>query len=179
MNKISNLLKIKLDRNKMIILIAIIFLFFSSALVLLFMSKDQELELSSEAYVSQNEVKQEQEANYTFDFSNVEFKDVKGMNDVNESIVPDLSSVDAEKMKQEEMIRKIKKKKKPKDMIAYLKSIQKDFDFKSNSNSFKYDLKEYIANDKFKDWWKIEKIGGIYIRFEDDEYSYNLRFLGE
>ena len=57
--------------------------------------------------------------------------------------------------------------------------LQKDFDFKSNSNSFKYDLKEYIANDKFKDWWKIEKIGGIYIRFEDDEYSYNLRFLGE
>lgn len=78
---------------------------------------------------------------------------------------------------QEEAIRKIAKTQKPKDMIAFLKEIQNEIELETNS--FKYDLKTYRAGDKFLDFFLIESITNNFIRFEDTDYAYNLRFLGE
>ena len=78
---------------------------------------------------------------------------------------------------QEEAIRKIAKTQKPKDMIAFLKEIQNQIELETNS--FKYGLKTYKVGDKFLDFFLIENITNNFIRFEDTDYAYNLRFLGE
>ena len=78
---------------------------------------------------------------------------------------------------QEEAIRKIAKTQKPKDMIAFLKEIQAGIELRTNS--FKYELKTYKAGEKFLDFFLIESITNNFIRFQDAEYSYNLRFLGD
>lgn len=78
---------------------------------------------------------------------------------------------------QEEAIRKIAKTQKPKDMIAFLKEIQAGIELRTNS--FKYELKTYKAGEKFLDFFLIESITNNFIRFQDTEYSYNLRFLGD
>lgn len=78
---------------------------------------------------------------------------------------------------QEEAIRKIAKTQKPKDMIAFLKEIQARIELRANS--FKYELKTYKAGEKFLDFFLIESITSNFIRFQDTEYSYNLRFLGD
>ncbi|WP_416860883.1 hypothetical protein [Helicobacter ganmani] len=78
---------------------------------------------------------------------------------------------------QEEAIRQIAKSQKPKDMIAFLKEIQAGIELRTNS--FKYELKTYKAGEKFLDFFLIESITNNFIRFQDTEYSYNLRFLGD
>ncbi|EPU1605071.1 hypothetical protein ACVUU9_001488 [Campylobacter jejuni] len=93
--------------------------------------------------------------------------------------IPDISDTSFEAMKQEEAIKKISKTQKPKDMVVYLKEIQKDITLLDKT--FKYDLKEYQIGDKFLDWYLIEDINNNFIRFRDEnlDYSYNLRFLGD
>lgn len=91
-----------------------------------------------------------------------------------ESKLKELSNAN---ISQEEAIRKIAKTQKPKDMIAFLKEIQGEISLETNS--FKYDLKTYKAGDKFLNFFLIESITNNFIRFQDDEYSYNLRFLGD
>lgn len=78
---------------------------------------------------------------------------------------------------QEEAIKKIAKTQKPKDMVVFLKDIQKDISLQKNT--FKYELKEYKQGDKFLTWFEIEVIADNFIRFKDKDYAYNLRFLGE
>ena len=91
-----------------------------------------------------------------------------------ESKLKELSNAN---ISQEEAIRKIAKTQKPKDMIAFLKEIQNQIELETNS--FKYDLKTYKVGDKFLDFFLIENITNNFIRFEDTDYAYNLRFLGE
>lgn len=91
-----------------------------------------------------------------------------------ESKLKELSNAN---ISQEEAIRKIAKTQKPKDMIAFLKEIQVGIELRTNS--FKYELKTYKAGEKFLDFFLIESITNNFIRFQDDEYSYNLRFLGD
>ncbi|MCL9821864.1 hypothetical protein NCR96_08970 [Helicobacter sp. 14348-15] len=93
-----------------------------------------------------------------------------------ESKLKELPNANAN-VSQEEAIRKIAKTQKPKDMIAFLKEIQNEIELETNS--FKYDLKTYRAGDKFLDFFLIESITNNFIRFEDTDYAYNLRFLGE
>lgn len=90
-----------------------------------------------------------------------------------------LPSLANSNLDQEEAIRQIAKRQKPKDMIAFLKEIQKDIDFNKNKNFFKYELKEYKEKEKLLDFFEIERINANFIRFKDDDYAYNLRFLGE
>lgn len=78
---------------------------------------------------------------------------------------------------QEDAIRQIAKSQKPKDMIAFLQEIQSGIELRTNS--FKYELKTYKAGEKFLDFFLIESITNNFIRFQDTEYSYNLRFLGD
>lgn len=91
-----------------------------------------------------------------------------------ESKLKELSNAN---ISQEEAIRKIAKTQKPKDMIVFLKEIQNEIDLETNS--FKYDLKTYRVGEKFLNFFLIESITNNFIRFQDDEYSYNLRFLGD
>lgn len=96
--------------------------------------------------------------------------------DTKEAIIPDLSGQNLSQQEQEEIINQITKTQKPSDMIAFLKEIQSKFDFLKTQKRFKYDLKNYKVGDIFL-WWEIEEITPVYIRFIDDDYSYNLRFL--
>lgn len=82
-------------------------------------------------------------------------------------------------LNQAEAIKQIAKIQKPKDMIAFLKSIQKDIDFSKDNYSFKYEMKEYKQGEKFLNFFDIETITANFIRFKDKNYAYNLRFLGE
>lgn len=91
-----------------------------------------------------------------------------------ESKLKELSNPNAS---QEEAIRQIAKNQKLKDMIAFLKEIQVGIELRTNS--FKYELKTYKAGEKFLDFFLIESITNNFIRFQDTEYSYNLRFLGD
>ncbi|BEJ76128.1 hypothetical protein NEB90_001776 [Campylobacter jejuni] len=112
-------------------------------------------------------------------------EDKKDLNITNKNVskkeeeIPDISDTSFEAMKQEEAIKKIIKTQKPKDMVVYLKEIQKDITLLDKT--FKYDLKEYQIGDKFLDWYLIEDINNNFIRFRDEnlDYSYNLRFLGD
>lgn len=70
------------------------------------------------------------------------------------SNIPDLSGQNLSQQEQEEVINQIAKTQK----------------------RFKYDLKNYQVGDIFL-WWEIEEITPVYIRFKDEDYSYNLRFL--
>ncbi|TLD91138.1 hypothetical protein LS74_010130 [Helicobacter magdeburgensis] len=92
------------------------------------------------------------------------------------SSIPDLSSQNLTQQEQEEAIKEIAKKQKPDDMIAFLKEAQNKFNFLKTQKRFKYDMKNYQVGDIFL-WWEIEEITHVYIRFRDDDYSYNLRFL--
>ena len=92
------------------------------------------------------------------------------------SSIPDLSSQNLTQQEQEEAIKEIAKKQKPDDMIAFLKEAQNKFNFLKTQKRFKYDMKNYQVGDIFL-WWEIEEITPVYIRFRDDDYSYNLRFL--
>lgn len=96
--------------------------------------------------------------------------------DTKEAIIPDLSGQNLSQQEQEEIINQITKTQKPSDMIAFLKEIQSKFDFLKTQKRFKYDLKNYKVGDIFL-WWEIEEITPVYIRFIDDDYAYNLRFL--
>lgn len=96
--------------------------------------------------------------------------------DTKETIIPDLSGQNLSQQEQEEIINQIAKTQKPSDMIAFLKEIQSKFDFLKTQKRFKYDLKNYKVGDIFL-WWEIEEITPVYIRFIDDDYAYNLRFL--
>ncbi|WP_416863769.1 hypothetical protein [Helicobacter ganmani] len=92
------------------------------------------------------------------------------------SNIPDLSGQNLSQQEQEEVINQIAKTQKPSDMIAFLKEAQSKFDFLKTQKRFKYDLKNYQIGDIFL-WWEIEEITPVYIRFKDEDYSYNLRFL--
>lgn len=92
------------------------------------------------------------------------------------SSIPDLSSQNLTQQEQEEAIKENAKKQKPDDMIAFLKEAQNKFNFLKTQKRFKYDMKNYQVGDIFL-WWEIEEITPVYIRFRDDDYSYNLRFL--
>lgn len=92
------------------------------------------------------------------------------------SSIPDLSNQNLTQQEQEEAIKEIAKKQKPDDMIAFLKEAQNKFNFLKTQKRFKYDMKNYQVGDIFL-WWEIEEITPVYIRFKDDDYSYNLRFL--
>ena len=92
------------------------------------------------------------------------------------SSISDLSSQNLTQQEQEEAIKEIAKKQKPDDMIAFLKEAQNKFNFLKTQKRFKYDMKNYQVGDIFL-WWEIEEITPVYIRFRDDDYSYNLRFL--
>ncbi|MCR2062052.1 hypothetical protein [Campylobacter helveticus] len=91
--------------------------------------------------------------------------------------IPDLSQNSFAQSTQEEAIKEIAKKQKPKDMVEFLSEIKDKIELKKHS--FKYDYKEYERGDKFLDFYEIEDIGENYIRFKDEDYSYNLRFIGE
>ncbi|HIF9806742.1 TPA: hypothetical protein ACX8VE_001485 [Campylobacter jejuni] len=95
--------------------------------------------------------------------------------------IADVSDNTFEQLKQEEAIKQIQKTQRPEDMIVFLKDLQKDIQLQNSSNTFKYDLKEYKVGDKFLNWFEIEDINRNFIRFRDEKqnYSYNLRFLGE
>lgn len=67
--------------------------------------------------------------------------------------------------------------KKPNDMVQFLKGIQDKIQLKKER--FQYDLKEYSVGDKFLNFYPVEEIGENYIRFKDENYSYNLRWMGE
>lgn len=92
------------------------------------------------------------------------------------SSIPDLSNQNLTQQEQEEAIKEIAKKQKPDDMIAFLKEAQNKFNFLKTQKRFKYDMKNYQVGDIFL-WWEIEEITPVYIRFKDDDYSCNLRFL--
>lgn len=92
------------------------------------------------------------------------------------SNIPDLSGQNFFQQEQEEVINQIAKTQKPSDMITFLKEAQSKFDFLKTQKRFKYDLKNYQVGDIFL-WWEIEEITPVYIRFKDEDYSYNLRFL--
>ena len=66
---------------------------------------------------------------------------------------------------------------KPESMVEYVKEIQKDIKFRGYDNNFKYDNKEYRKGDIFLTWYEIEEITPNFIRFKDENYSYNLRFI--
>ncbi|TNB56728.1 hypothetical protein [Campylobacter helveticus] len=91
--------------------------------------------------------------------------------------IPDLSQNSFAQSTQADAIKEIAKKQKPKDMVEFLSEIKDKIELKKHS--FKYDYKEYERGDKFLDFYEIEDIGENYIRFKDEEYSYNLRFIGE
>lgn len=92
------------------------------------------------------------------------------------SNIPDLSRQNLSQQEQEEVINQIAKTQKPSDMITFLKEAQSKFDFLKTQKRFKYNLKNYQVGDIFL-WWEIEEITPVYIRFKDNDYSYNLRFL--
>lgn len=100
----------------------------------------------------------------------------KNADQADPSSIPDLSSQNLTQQEQEEAIKEIAKKQKPDDMIAFLKEAQNKFNFLKTQKRFKYDMKNYQVGDIFL-WWEIEEITPVYIRFRDDDYSYNLRFL--
>ncbi|WP_270977328.1 hypothetical protein [Campylobacter helveticus] len=91
--------------------------------------------------------------------------------------IPDLSQNSFAQSTQADAIKEIAKKQKPKDMVEFLNEIKDKIELKKHS--FKYDYKEYERGDKFLDFYEIEDIGENYIRFKDEDYSYNLRFIGE
>lgn len=93
-----------------------------------------------------------------------------------QATIPDLSGQNFSQQEQEEIIKEIAKKQKPSDMIAFLKEAQIKFDFLKTQRKFKYEMKNYQVGDIFL-WWEIEEITPIYIRFKEEDYSYNLRFL--
>ncbi|CAD7289536.1 hypothetical protein LMG7974_01613 [Campylobacter majalis] len=84
-----------------------------------------------------------------------------------------------ENINQEESIKRIAKRQKPNDMIAFLKEKQNEFSFNAREKSFKFDMKEYLVGDKFLDFFEITDISQNFIRFKDNSYEYNLRFIKE
>lgn len=68
---------------------------------------------------------------------------------------------------------------KPESMVEYVKQIQKEIKFRGYDHNFKYNDKEYRKGDIFLTWYEIEEITPNFIRFKDENYSYNLRFLDD
>ncbi|QKG30255.1 hypothetical protein [Campylobacter sp. RM16187] len=95
--------------------------------------------------------------------------------DADEPKVSDMTNY--ENARQEDAIKQISKMQKPNDMIAFLKEKQSEFQFNAKEKSFKFDLKEYAIGDKFLDFFEITDVGSNFIRFKDDGYEYNLRFI--
>lgn len=108
---------------------------------------------------------------------NKEEKELTKLEQEVEEKIADISDIQAEAQKQKEKIKKIERTQKPDNMVAYLKKIQKDIEFRGYDLNFKYEMKEYHENDLFNNWYKIEKISPIFIRFKDENYEYNLRFI--
>lgn len=94
----------------------------------------------------------------------------------NEPKIPNSSHNSFTKSAEEDVTKEITKTQKPSDMAEFLNSIKEKIMLQKHS--FKYDLKEYRLGDKFLDFYEIEDIGENYIRFKDEDYSYNLRFMG-
>lgn len=94
----------------------------------------------------------------------------------NEPKIPNSSHNSFTKSAEEDVTKEIAKRQKPNDMAEFLNSIKEKIMLQKHS--FKYDLKEYRLGDKFLDFYEIEDIGENYIRFKDEDYSYNLRFMG-
>ncbi|OCS21970.1 hypothetical protein CFVI97532_07155 [Campylobacter fetus subsp. venerealis cfvi97/532] len=82
-----------------------------------------------------------------------------------------------ENIEQEGAIKNISKMQKPSDMIAFLKERKSEFILNSKEKNFKFDLKEYVIGDKFLDFFEVTDIASNFIRFKDENYEYNLRFL--
>lgn len=95
----------------------------------------------------------------------------------NETKIPDISQSSYAQSTQQDAIKEIQKKQKPADMVEFLNSIKDKIQLRKAS--FKYDLKEYKVGDSFLDFYEIEELGENYIRFKDENYSYNLRWIGE
>ncbi|HEC1539310.1 TPA: hypothetical protein R1X39_001214 [Campylobacter upsaliensis] len=92
----------------------------------------------------------------------------------NESKIPDLSHNSF--MKSTDTTKEIAKTQKPSDMVEFLQHIKDKIILKKQS--FTFDGKEYEINDRFLDFYEIEDIKRNFIRFKDEDYSYNLRFMG-
>lgn len=97
--------------------------------------------------------------------------------EADEPQVPDITNYEAKK--QEDSVKQIAKRQRPQDMIVFLKEKAKEFDFNGKDKSFKFDLKEYIVGDKFLDFFEVTDIDKNFIRFKDNDYEYNLRFIKE
>ncbi|EAH5676775.1 hypothetical protein ACXO6N_001621 [Campylobacter upsaliensis] len=92
----------------------------------------------------------------------------------NESKIPD--SAHNSFMKSTDTTKEIAKTQKPSDMVEFLHHIKDKIILKKQS--FTFDGKEYEINDRFLDFYEIEDIKRNFIRFKDEDYSYNLRFIG-
>lgn len=113
-------------------------------------------------------------------FNSVDMDSVLNKDSSNEPKIADISDQTNARLRQEEAMRAIERSQKPNDMIAYLKSIQKDIDFRGGTLPyFKFEDKEYNVGEKLRGWYLIEKIDTNFIRFKDDDYAYNLRFIKE
>ena len=74
------------------------------------------------------------------------------------------------------------KAEKPRDMIVYLKGIKNEISFiNSKGKNFQHNKRVWSKGEKFNDWYIIESVNSVYIRFYDnaEKYSYNLRFIEE
>lgn len=109
--------------------------------------------------------------------SNEAEKELNKLADEINGKIPDISEQTASLEKQAEAIKQIEKMQKPESMVEYLKEIQGDIIFRGYDNNFKYDMKIYYKGDKLNDWYEIEEITPNFIRFKDENYSYNLRFI--
>lgn len=87
-----------------------------------------------------------------------------------EELIPVMGQTETEQSVKKEPIRI-----KPEDMIVYLKGIKADIHMQDNS--FIHNNIYYYVGDKFEGWWVIERITPNFIRFKEEDYSYNLRFF--
>lgn len=87
-----------------------------------------------------------------------------------EALIPTMGQAETEQSVKKEPIRI-----KPEDMIVYLKGIKEDI--RMQDNSFLHNNIYYYVGDKFEGWWVIERITPNFIRFQEKDYSYNLRFF--
>lgn len=98
--------------------------------------------------------------------------------DTNEEKIPTISNHNnGISDSQLDTIKKIAKSQKPKEMIPYLKEIQKDCELNKTRLTFKFEGKELKVGDKLNSWYLIEEITKNYVRFKEIDYAYNLRFV--
>lgn len=183
-----NQLKDFCEKNKtLIILIAISLIMLVLFLYLLLFTgkkeqisdkslEKQELQTSSNEYAMQNPfvVKKEQNTSIPMPPPLLHNEQNTSALEENETEIPNPSQDFSKQSTPKEVVKDMKK---PNDMVQFLKGIQDKIQLKKER--FQYDLKEYSVGDKFLNFYPIEEIGENYIRFKDENYSYNLRWIGE